>query len=696
MKILVVDNEAATASALAGMLVQSGLPAPVIVTSGEEAVEWINQNGAIDLLVADIFLQPTDGITLRDTLLQHIPSLKTIFTTAYDTSGVAARIAGTPVLAKPVDALSLDSALRQLTAPQPRATARPVAVVARAKAVSASVSVSSTPVELPPDDFVGCGLGDYVVEAKIGAQPGIGIYRATQRSISRTVALHVLRDEAAVDPASIRRFLDDASVKAGVSHPFVFAVYEAGEDSGYHFYSSEYLPARSLRQIRESGGTLDELTALQALKVTANVLNYFSGNSVAREPISENAILIGPGNQPRIANIAISAPLDEWDEDAERAELARTILALLPTHRLAAGLGVRQLAQGLANGVVKYASWADLLAAITALEPQVKPADAHKLDARERATVRIMEEAQKKKRRSMLVSSLMSLALLAVGLGVVYWALFRPKGADVRVAGKMIEIPAGEFIFQDGRKETLPTFYIDQYEVTIGQYAEFLDFIERNPGAITQFEHQKQPKGKSHIPAGWADQDLPTGPAYGYYTRAKRWGKFNGGALDVNSPVFGVDWFDAYAYAKWKGRRLPTEQEWEKAARGAKGNKYPWGDHEDPSKANTGADFNPNPELGGTKDGFKRWSPVDAARGDRSPFGVNDLAGNVSEWTATYDQDAMSPGLKNPVIKGGNWRNPDYTLTRRILLLTDLQSDDALGFRTVSDTPPPREQPTPQ
>ena len=217
----------------------------------------------------------------------------------------------------------------------------------------------------------------------------------------------------------------------------------------------------------------------------------------------------------------------------------------------------------------------------------------------------------------------------------------------------MIEIPGGEFIYQDGQKLSLPAFFIDEYEVTIGQYAEFLKYLEQHPGEAAKFDHSEQPKGKSHVPAAWADQNLATGPMQGYYARAKRWGRYHDASLDVNCPVFGVDWFDAFAYAKWKGRRLPTEQEWEKAARGTQGFKYPWGNEPDGTKANSGSDFDPNPKKGGEQDGYKRWSPVDAKKGDKSPFGVMGMAGNVSEWTASLDTDPRMPSSENT---GHPWR----------------------------------------
>jgi formylglycine-generating enzyme required for sulfatase activity len=278
--------------------------------------------------------------------------------------------------------------------------------------------------------------------------------------------------------------------------------------------------------------------------------------------------------------------------------------------------------------------------------------------------------------------------LLAAALTSVYFFLNRGKGATVLKFDKMIEIPAGEFIYQDGQKVTLPKFYIDEHEVTIGQYAEFLEFLEKNPAEAENFAHPNQAKGKSHVPEGWADQELATGPMPGYYTRAQKWGRYKEADLDVNSPVFGVDWFDAYAYAKWKGKRLPTEQEWEKAARGTDGFLYPWGNSPDPKLANTGADVKPNPKEGGELDGWRKWSPVTGVKGDKSPYGVIGMAGNVGEWTDSWDTDPQSPSAKVPVIRGGNYTVVDHALTRRVLTLMELRSSPAIGFRTASDSPP--------
>jgi len=307
------------------------------------------------------------------------------------------------------------------------------------------------------------------------------------------------------------------------------------------------------------------------------------------------------------------------------------------------------------------------------------------MTARAEKSKQLLALSREQQRKRLMITAGLSLLLLLVAAV----ALFQFLGGGKRtISSRLIEIPGGEFIYQDGQKVDLPTFWIDEHEVTIADYKEFLDFLEANPGEAAKLAHPDMPEGKSHVPVDWADNNQLEPPMPGYYTRAVRWKQYKDAPLNVDSPVFGVDWFDAYAYAKWKGRSLPTEEQWEKAARGTDGRKYPRGNDEDPKKVSSGHDFDPNPKKGGDVDGYKRWSPVNLPPGDASPYGVRGMAGNVSEWTATMAPHEEGMGGEVPVIRGGNWGNPEHNITRRRAILDPLQQQDTLGFRTVSDTPP--------
>ena len=786
MKILLVDGGPGVAEALAQSLQPLGWPAVGAATDSDGAVEWINQQGGCDILVTEVFLQPADGFTLRETIQPHLPGMKTLFTSIYDASAHTERMAGCEFLQAPLTPEVLDAALRKLTSPAPvvtpvaasprptpvaaspqptpvaasprptpvAASPRPTPVAASPRPTPVAASHQPTPVaaspqpkaampvassssaskasakycaqplsthatpsavpvkasaptplanphpsparattapslgseiELPPDHLVGQTVANYRVEACIGRGPLGPIYRARQTNIERLVRFYVLDASLAADPNAINRFLSNASAKAKATNPVIVAVYEAGESEGVYFYSCEYIPCRSVGQLRESGGTLDETTALAVLKAAAEALDYFAREKIDHDLLTENALLIGPANRVRVANIASNNILQPYDLKAEMQRVGEIVLGVLPPSGTPKA---RDLAVQLTRPAAAPASWAAFLQNLATQQPKAVIADAYKLDAQERAAIRVVEESKKRQKRGMLINTVVSLSLLAAALAVIYLFVIRgSKSATVRNLEEMVEVPAGDFIYQDGQKVNLPTFYIDKYEVTIGQYAQFLDFIEKNPNKIAQFEDPGQPKGKSHIPAGWADKNELTPPFPGYYHRAQQWGRYEKAPLDVNSPVFGVDWFDAYAYAKWKGKRLPTEQEWEKAARGTDGRKFSWGNNEDPTRANTGADLDADPEKGGDKDGFKRWNPVDAKPGDKSPFGMVGASGNVSEWTATIVPSPEGGG-KVPVIRGGNWENPDPSVTRRVLKLMDLQQAETLGFRAASDTAP--------
>ena len=216
----------------------------------------------------------------------------------------------------------------------------------------------------------------------------------------------------------------------------------------------------------------------------------------------------------------------------------------------------------------------------------------------------------------------------------------------------------------------LPKFSISKYEVTIGQYAAFLEYLDSHPGNSKDFDNDRQPKFLDHRPENWPI----------YYGQAKNGGAVAGAPYALDSPMVMVTWWDAYAYAKWRGQQLPTEDQWEAAARGAEGFIYPWGNDREDKKVNSGADYVKNDTRAkGKIDGWNWWSPVDGVRGDKSPLGVVGMAGNVSEWVNTWTEDK-----RFPILKGGNFLSADVRLDKRVDNQDGSKGADHIGFRTVT------------
>ncbi len=184
------------------------------------------------------------------------------------------------------------------------------------------------------------------------------------------------------------------------------------------------------------------------------------------------------------------------------------------------------------------------------------------------------------------------------------------KLGDPRNFDEMLDVPAGEFLYGDEKRaeKIEQPFRIAKYLVTNQQYKKFVDAMQH---AVPGFE--------------WDETTRSFAPARSNY------------------PVRGVSWHDAVAYCEWLSQttkrkfRLPTEQEWERAARGTDGRKYPWGDEFEKQKANTR-----ELGLGGT-------SPVGIFLEGASPCGALDMCGNVWEWTSSdYDKDTK-------VLRGGSF-----------------------------------------
>jgi serine/threonine-protein kinase len=224
-----------------------------------------------------------------------------------------------------------------------------------------------------------------------------------------------------------------------------------------------------------------------------------------------------------------------------------------------------------------------------------------------------------------------------------------------RDGGEMVLVAGGPFasgtVFVGPRGEerpertvVLPAFYIDRTEVTNGQWARFMDAGGyRDPRFWTT--------------AGWAWRRANR-------ISAPRWwgsGRFDSGPDHPCHPVVGVSWYEADAYARWAGERLPTSLEWEKASRGTDGRKYPWGSADPDSGGTHRANHR------GTEDGWAFNAPVGSFPAGVSPYGAYDMAGNVWEWCAEPVPPGVAPEPSRNVdgtlyaqrlpFRGGSWRN---------------------------------------
>ena len=525
-------------------------------------------------------------------------------------------------------------------------------------------------------NLAGKAIGPYQLRRKIGQSERNQVFEAMQTSMDRVVALKVPLPEFQHDEGAVQAFLAGASAKANVQHPSILAVYEAGHSEGIYYYTREYVDGSNLTTLHAQGQTMDDATALHCIKVAAEALSYLNQQKIPHPPLTADDVYLGRDGRARLNNIATLPEERTPPTQQDIRVVSRMVSDCLPG-RSASTPGLRSLlGRMVLEGSGGFLSWGALLQAVKALEPKVVPEDAFKLSAQDAAAIAAVNEAKRRQKRALIWTTVGMFGLLWLVLAVGYIKFFRRPNA--RVFDQVIEVPAGSFIY-GGRSEnvTLPVFWIDQYEVTIGQYGQFLDALKADSASAKKYEATNVPPGHNHENIQWDN----------LYDVAKGGGKYNGAPVDLDCPAVYVDWFDAYAYAKWKGHRLPTEQEWEKAARGTDGRTYPWGnDSRQTAKVNTSADYHKEDgAIKGEVDGYNRWSPVDAMTGDRSPYGVMDMAGNVSEWTSTVTRRGQ---LIYPVICGGNFGSSGVEVTRRSQDLPDIQGFERVGFRTVTDTPP--------
>ena len=250
--------------------------------------------------------------------------------------------------------------------------------------------------------------------------------------------------------------------------------------------------------------------------------------------------------------------------------------------------------------------------------------------------------------------------------GAVHQLAVLPAVAAPELIGKdgapMVLVSAGEFVMgsEKGDEDEAPVhrvylhaFYIDKFEVTNGRFAKYVEAIQSEP------------------PWGFADKETPM--------------------IHAERPVRWVNWMDAMGYCLWLGKRLPTEAEWEKAARGTDERTYPWGN--DPPT--------PVHAVYGLKEGgAETVSVIGNHHMGQSPYGVQDLAGNLYEWVMDwYAEDFYSSFINSPAInprgpsegtakvqRGGSYINTPYRLRSSFRTKGDpSEQDPNVGFRCAQD-----------
>lgn len=514
------------------------------------------------------------------------------------------------------------------------------------------------PPDLPNSSLVNTQLGDYTLIEGIGLTDTTEIYRAHQRSVDREVRLEMLKPEYLADQDVVREFRATVRAKAALVHPHVVPVYEAMETDGALYYTTEHVQGMPLPYFVETGQTLSEKNLVQLVLTVAETMSYLHRAGVGHRPLQAGDIFLDQSRQPHINNLA-EADGEMPDQTAEIGSFAATVRPLASRGR------VLSLIQRMGS---ELKTWDEVLDRTSSYQDELRNFSAYQRTETEGLVVAPLE--RRRRRRRFIIAGL--IAALAVGIILLPRGPRAPQAKDF---SQMLRVRPGDFIYQDGETLNLSGFWISEYEVTIAQYAAFLQDIESTPGSFGHVAHPSQPPSKtSYRPPEWDE----------LHSAARQGGFFHGQRIDLNCPIILVDWWDAHAYASWRGHRLPTEEEWEKAGRGENGNLFPWGNDPRPNLANmaaNGASFSP--------EGYGYWTPVDFFFRDATPAGIKGMAGNVEEWTESLVQHPDYPDRQVPIVRGGSFATPpDHDLTRRRISESFEETSIARGFRTVSDSAP--------
>jgi hypothetical protein len=480
-------------------------------------------------------------------------------------------------------------------------------------------------------------FGDYIPKQCLSEGGVTRTWLAEQASVGRMVLVEELREEAAGEK---EEFLADVRAMAAVEHPLVGSIYEACTDNGSCYYAHELLPGETLGERAAQGERIKPQRFVHILRRVAEANIYYETHGNATSPLGLGAIHLDKQGVIRMKNLVIAGERAPENSPRDVVKLGAEIEPLLDRDQPGATRCLTLLAWMRGQDVPKPLRWTQVRGYCEQIEQQLTTPS--EVVAPPTAAIR----PEKNNGFVWVVGVLLLLVIAAV---LMFPKTPKRKAAKAPKPG-FVTVERGRYTTPDGLNVGVLKFRISAYEVTIGEYAEFLEKLDIL-GDQKAFDHPEQPAGKaSHLPDDWAN----------LYQAAKSAGVWNDQEIDIHTPVVGVDWWDAFAFAKSNRAYLPTQEQWLGALMA--GAAVP------------------------TKVPVSQWLPVNGETADRTTNGLLGMAGSVSEWTLEPRPNPANP-LGEPlwVIVGGSYLNPGKGALARDWVDSRMLRRPDLGFRICKD-----------